>query len=556
MEQNKKMNRKDIAVLLIITVLYSIVSFLGIGDTSVPQTGPDMGSGEKREMISYISLEKETELAELRLFKGLGVCGITVYKSDDGGESWTEIVRHAFDGVYKWEAVPLSESASLLCLSVGGDGELELFEAAFISSDGSLVSVKTDKNALFDEQELVPAYPGYSNGMYFDEIYHARTAYEHLNGMAPFEITHPPLGKELISFGIALFGMDPFGWRVMGNVFGIAMLAVLYAFAKRLFASTFFAAASTILFALDFMHFTQTRIALIDSFAVFFIILMYYLMFIYYDSDPTSLSYKRSLAVLCACGIVFGLAVSVKWNSVYGGIGLAVLFALALIRREKHGKDRLKTCLWCVLFFIAIPLVIYFISYFPYFIADPENSPLKIFIDNQVYMLNYHGGLETTHEFESKWYTWPLIFRPMWYYGSKTLAYNGLCSTIVAMGNPAVWWTGSTALILLLFKRRKSRSEWFIIIGMLSQFLPWALISRSTFIYHFFASVPFIILALTSLLKSLSERYKRCRVILPAVLCAALVLFIMFYPVISGSVADREYVLNALKWFDTWKLCY
>ena len=33
-----------------------------------------------------------------------------------------------------------------------------------------------------------------------------------------------------------------------------------------------------------------------------------------------------------------------------------------------------------------------------------------------------------------------------------------------------------------------------VLIGFASQFLPWVLVPRSTFIYHYFASVPFIIL--------------------------------------------------------------
>ncbi len=33
------------------------------------------------------------------------------------------------------------------------------------------------------------------NSSYFDEIYHARTALEHIENVYPYEITHPPLGK-------------------------------------------------------------------------------------------------------------------------------------------------------------------------------------------------------------------------------------------------------------------------------------------------------------------------------------------------------------------------
>lgn len=70
--------------------------------------------------------------------------------------------------------------------------------------------------ALCDEADTVPASSTYFNSSYFDEIYHARTAYEHLRGVYPYEVSHPPLGKELLALGIALFGMTPLGLALHG----------------------------------------------------------------------------------------------------------------------------------------------------------------------------------------------------------------------------------------------------------------------------------------------------------------------------------------------------
>ncbi|MDQ3958543.1 MAG: PQQ-binding-like beta-propeller repeat protein, partial [Actinomycetota bacterium] len=49
---------------------------------------------------------------------------------------------------------------------------------------------------------------GTPQGMYFDEIYHARTAGEYLAGKESYEWTHPPLGKELMALSIDAFS----GW--------------------------------------------------------------------------------------------------------------------------------------------------------------------------------------------------------------------------------------------------------------------------------------------------------------------------------------------------------
>ena len=166
--------------------------------------------------------------------------------------------------------------------------EADIYEFGIRNISGENVTVPNNSHEWFDEQDMLPDKISYKNSTYFDEIYHVRTAYEHLHGAEPYEITHPPLGKILIAIGIKIFGMTPFGWRFMGTLFGIMMLPLMYAFAKRIFGNSFIAAAAMLLMTFDFMHFTQTRIATIDSFAVFFIMLMYYFMYIYYEDRKST----------------------------------------------------------------------------------------------------------------------------------------------------------------------------------------------------------------------------------------------------------------------------
>jgi predicted membrane-bound dolichyl-phosphate-mannose-protein mannosyltransferase/Gpi18-like mannosyltransferase len=60
--------------------------------------------------------------------------------------------------------------------------------------------------------------------MYFDEVYHARTAFELLAGRDPYEWTHPHLAKEVMALGILAFGGD----RVVGRETGLGA-ATLFA---------------------------------------------------------------------------------------------------------------------------------------------------------------------------------------------------------------------------------------------------------------------------------------------------------------------------------------
>ena len=89
-----------------------------------------------------------------------------------------------------------------------------------------------------------------------------------------------------------------------------------------------------------------------------------------------------------------------------------------------------------------------------------------------------------------------------------------------------------------------------MVIGFLSQYLPWVLVPRSTFIYHYFASVPFIILATVLLLNYLRTRAPRAsRPVWIGYLAIVLLLFIGFYPLMSGAPVSRDYAM-LLRWFN------
>ena len=91
-----------------------------------------------------------------------------------------------------------------------------------------------------------------------------------------------------------------------------------------------------------------------------------------------------------------------------------------------------------------------------------------------------------------------------------------------------------------------------IVVGFLSAYLPWVLVSRLTFIYHYFASVPFIILATAQGLRVLERRAPRATHVLMGVLCvAALALFIAFYPLASGVEVSRAWC-DLVSVFDNW----
>ena len=398
-------------------------------------------------------------------------------------------------------------------------------------------------------------------------------------GLEPYENTHPPLGKYLISVGIRIFGMNPFGWRFMGALFGVLMLPVFYHLLKQLFGKTWLCAAGTVLFAFDFMHFTQTRIATIDTYAVFFLLLMYDAMAVFLRRDVLRDGWKKLLPPLLLCGIFTGLGVASKWTAAYGALGLAALFFGKLVVsavKEKRESGAWKPllrksgflCLWCCLFFLLIPFAIYFGAYFP-LTSLPHNAEnlWGSFWSYQTTMFNYHSQLQAGHYFASPWYEWPFDVRPIWYFSGDPVNAQGQYSTISAMGNPLLWWSGVPALAAaaVLWVREKRRSCAVALLGFLSVYLPWVLVPRLTFIYHYFIAVPFLVIALLAVFQRISESGPFTRrvslggraelslssVFLGVFTAACLLLFAVYFPVISGAPTTRSYA-DALELFGTW----
>ncbi len=194
----------------------------------------------------------------------------------------TELVNQTLDygNVFHWLSLPVTANESYTITLT----DASVMELAFKNDAGECLPVTCESGALFDEQTQVPDTISYKNSMYFDEIYHGRTAYEHLHGMPVYETTHPPLGKMFIMLGIAVFGMTGFGWRVAGVLFGIALVPVLYLFVRRLTRSPRWAGFAALLAGLDLMRYAQSRIATIDIYGTFFILLGAYFMLWYCQS--------------------------------------------------------------------------------------------------------------------------------------------------------------------------------------------------------------------------------------------------------------------------------
>ena len=92
----------------------------------------------------------------------------------------------------------------------------------------------------------------------------------------------------------------------------------------------------------------------------------------------------------------------------------------------------------------------------------------------------------------------------------------------------------------------------FITVFFFFQWLPYVLISRLTFIYHYYLDVPFLCLASGYIISKVWPN-KWGKVFIIAYLSSAVILFVLFFPVISGLPTSRDWV-NHLKLIKGWLL--
>ncbi len=576
-----KMGKPDHILMAALTLVYAVTAFYQLGDFTAPQT---LWTGEEGA-VAVIDLGENRDIGEVRYYGEIPYGDFELSFSQDG-VSWDGSVSRSVGvhDMFKWHSVGVEHTARYVRLDVT-QNTVKLFEVAVFDPSGERIDIAScTEELLCDEQSIVPDEISYMNGMYFDEVYHGRTAYEQNHNMEWYESTHPPLGKVFISWSIQAFGMTPFGWRFAGTLAGVLMVPAMYALCKLLFGKSLLAFFGAFLFTFDFMHLAQTRLGTIDSYPVLFIILGFYFMLRYAHMSFYHEKLWKTFIPLIFSGFFMGLGMASKWIGCYAAIGLAVLFFCIFFTRVKEyldakkalggeiGADRRAQCetvvakfpkcaLWtilaCVLFFVLIPIALYVASYYQFLRIDAPGHGLKEVWNYQLHMFNYHKGVFDSHPFESPWWQWPLNARNIWYYVSDSME-EGWVSSISALGNPAVWWTGLVAMGWLIVRLirgygKQDKRLWWVLIGFAANYLPWVLVPRVTFVYHYFASVPFIVLATVLLFEDIWDKWKYGKIVLIALMVVVGALYILFYPVLTG-IPMTDFHASLLKWLPSWVL--
>jgi dolichyl-phosphate-mannose--protein O-mannosyl transferase len=402
------------------------------------------------------------------------------------------------------------------------------------------------------------------NTYYFDEIYFAFTAQEMAKGhregwevghTAPkgfaYEWSHPHLGKELSALGILIFGDNVFGWRFFQALIGGFGTLFIYLLGKELFQSKRVGIFAAFLYTFESFIFVLSRITMVDIFVMNFILLAS-LFFVKYARTQ-----KNHFLLLT--GIFCGTAVSAKWNGVYSIEFLGVLSFLLIFYREVYLNAQntgslfsqgLKIIPRLFIAFIVAPVVVYLITYLPFFLYG---NSLSDFINLQSSMYGYHKGLTATHPYQSSWWQWPILLRPIYLYLGSGPEKS---SHIYALGNPFIWWTGCVFLVLSVVEviRKELPALAFATLSVFAYWLPWALSPRKlTFLYHFLPSLPFILLIIAYFLNVFWEKFRYGKAFVILYLAVSIGMFIYFYPILAAIPVANNSVDSYFFWIKSWR---
>lgn len=551
--KTSEITKKDVILMIIITLVYAIVSFINLGSNTNPQTF--WKTEEIGDSITFKIEQGNTNVTNIRYYTGADFGDYSLYVSYDG-ENYADPLTIKTEKVFAWDDFGLTGDFEYIKI-VGQRQGTYLGEIAIYDDEGKILKltpISENSNLVLDEQNTVPEEISYLNSTYFDEIYFARTAYEHQHNLPIYEWTHPPLGKLLMAVPMLFMGMTTFAYRLMGNIAGILMIPTIYVFAKMLFKESKYGVLAAIIMAADGMHFVQSRLGTADGFLVLFIMLEYLFMYKYIISEDKTL--RKRLLYLFFSGLFMGLAIAVKWSGVFAGIGLALVFFVNMaidifVKKKKWNKENTITILSCFGFFVLIPIAIYLLSYIPYYIVENAYiKDLKTFIEWQQQMYNYHHNLVATHPYSSMWYTWPITKQSILYWVGTTN--SGAITRIALLGNPAIWWFSVPCMIFTLVAAIKSRKfeYWFLIIPIVSMMISYVGISRIMFLYHYFPILPFVMLTIVAFIKWLSDKIKT-DVFIYIFVAVIIIVFIQFYPIYSGFPTSAQYI-KELQWLKTW----
>ncbi|MDO5681854.1 MAG: glycosyltransferase family 39 protein [Propionibacteriaceae bacterium] len=473
------------------------------------------------------------------------------------------------------------------------------------------------------------------SGLVFDETYYAKDAYALLqsgfernwieganekairgdfSGMQESGsfIVHPPLGKWLIALGIQVFGFNAFGFRIPSVIAGCGLLLVVFFLARRLSRSTMVGAIAALLLSMDGLHFTMSRIALLDIFQAFFTVAAVLALVI--DRDW----FRRKLADHLAArevpdlnggygpivlwrpwrlvaGLLFAAACATKWNSIYV---LAVFSVLSVLwdmgARRLAGAHReaplslITDGIVAFFYQVVLAVPVYVLTWWGWLTTSggysrdyganhPDDPVVRVFGTALGSLWNYHreiygfhtgaGIKEATHVYEAHPAGWLVMARPIGIDAVNDiqpgtegcLGPDKCLRVITGMGTPALWWLGVFALVaaVLLWVGNRDWRFGVPVLGVASTWLTWfPNAERPLFFFYAIMIIPFTCIAIALCMGALLGRADGPRrwwgaIVVGVAVTLVTLNFAYIFPILTDALLAYPQWLSRM-WFQSW----
>ena len=375
----------------------------------------------------------------------------------------------------------------------------------------------------------------------FDEVHYVPAAKQMLEPGTPGPLLnpmHPPLAKQMMAWSIRIFGDGPLGWRYPSVLFGALAIVAMYLCGLVLFASRGAALATAALTFLNQMVFVQSRIAMLDIYALTFDLFGITAFLHGFRSKRPEIPFALS-------GLAFGLAGACKWSGFFPlGVCIAIVALVRLLQgwrtqfADADADDWYRPDRWpdfryyhFALCFLLIPALAYFAAFLPRYgfsVSGLIEAQRRIFAEN--------AGAHPPHVYMSSWPSWPLLMRPIWYQFDKIA--DDRYQAVVFLGNPLILWPALAALGICL---RDYLGPW----------LAWATLPRTIgFIYYYLPSATVASLALVYALTH-GERAPP-RWVLWAFVAAAALGFAAMLPISVAMLGTSMQTYQRLMIFQSW----
>ncbi len=369
----------------------------------------------------------------------------------------------------------------------------------------------------------------------WDEIYFPVMASKYLRGVEFFDL-HPPLGKFIIAWSIAIFGDTPFAWRLMPAVFGLALIALAGAAGWYLFRERVAVLLLVFLFAGETILIVHSRTGVMDIFLVFFVMATFLVAL-----------WAREWGHALATAVLLGLAISVKWAA------FPVAIPAGYVLWRKGLLKPFIASLW-------VSVLIYFALVYVERLIIITSNPFQAWVEVWSWHLEAADKVDSAvpHAWGSPWWSWPLMLRPIRY--EYLVDFDTKLRVILAIGNPLVWWSSTLAVLAgLVALARRAITKTFspddplvpIVLGYVVMLLPWIPGTRIPYIYNYLPIYAFALLALAYWLVRI-WRGPRLGPWLVAVFCAlALAVTLLYLPLATTLPIAQDDLLRLIL-FDSW----